>query len=102
MYYVYKHYDIYDNIIYIGITNDIKRRIIEHISDEKGHTPIEHKRNIYSIEFATVMNKKEAEFYETYYINSYKPKYNISKNSSNEYITIQLPELNWYKVKLDK
>lgn len=99
---VYKHYDKEDNIIYIGITKRIKGRCEEHIDDLKGHTCLEHKRSIARIEFAPVLTRPQAKFYETYLINKYKPKYNKMENNDEEYIYTKLEDLDWISIPVDK
>lgn len=99
---VYKHYDNEDNIIYVGITKRIKGRCEEHIDDLKGHTCLEHKRSIARIEIAYCLTRPQSKFYETYYINKYKPRFNNMENHSKEYIAIDLPELEWYTIPVTK
>lgn len=85
--YIYKFIDYSGNVIYIGKTKNIKHRMMQHfsISHNKsdkvftGHLPDECYQSVKMVKYAYVDNQLNAELYETYLINKYKPKYNTDK-----------------------
>ena len=74
-YYVYLHYNIRDEIIYVGSTTNIKYRMTTHKSKSS------HYKDVASYSYSKVDSKKIMLIYEQYYINKYKPIYN--KNGIN-------------------
>ena len=66
-YYIYKHLDNNNNIIYVGQTINIESRQ----SDHKTHS--EWKNEISKIEYAEVTDKLLMDIYERYYISKYNP-----------------------------
>lgn len=76
--YIYKFLDEQDNVIYIGRTNNIIRRIRnEHFSNTKqGHLPQACYNQTANVHYAEVASQNEAKMYELYYIEQYHPIYN--------------------------
>lgn len=75
MYYVYKFLDKNNNIIYIGKTQNLTRRIREHLNGN-GHLDkdcYDEVVNIYYIEFKNI---NDMNLFEIYCISKYNPKYN--------------------------
>ena len=70
-YYIYKHLDNDNNIIYIGQTVDMKSRQYTHKFSS------EWKKEISKIEYAEVTDNLLMDIYERYYISKYTPKFNI-------------------------
>lgn len=73
-YYIYKA--IKKNVvIYVGITNNINRRMLEHKKNSEwfGNHDI--------VTYTEVRNSLIASIYEIFYIGVYKPKYNIQYNT---------------------
>lgn len=85
-YYIYKYLNKDNEVIYVGLTTrPIKQRVKEHEVEKL-------QEETYFIEYAEVATKADMQMYEIYYINKYKPKYNIrslDKNGTN----MNLPEL---------
>ena len=95
--YIFKNY--YDEVIYIGKTGNIKRRINQHF--EEGHLPNECYKNIKEIKYAEVGNSKyDAEIIETILINELKPEYNTEKvfMERSELSKYKTPDLNWKNI----
>ena len=94
MNYVYYFLNYDDEIIYVGRTNDIKRRMKEHFV--KGHLDKSCYEEVNKIMFAKVNDSKyDTEICETLLINKYKPKYNKEKvffenNKKTSYSLIDL------------
>lgn len=89
MNYVYKLLDKNENVLYVGKTNDLKRRLTEHIANQ------EWKNEINSLYYAVCRDDFEQRTYENYYIIKSNPKYNKQDKSFSTHII--LPELKWKK-----
>lgn len=85
-YYIYICYSNEKELLYIGKTNNLKRRIKEH---EKTSKWIDEVKNIFYSELNTNI---EMGIYEIYYINKYNPKYNILDNY-NDIIDLEIKPL---------
>ena len=79
---VYRFRDIYNNIIYVGSSKNIHRRIQSHWS-KSGHLPKECYDSVARIEVLKCESYGKALDYEIYFINSYKPKFNHKDKSHN-------------------
>lgn len=89
MNYVYKLLDKKGNVLYVGKTNDLKRRLTEHISNQEWRNEID------SLYYAVCRDDFEQRTYENYYIIKSNPKYNKQDKSFSTHII--LPELKWKK-----
>ena len=89
MNYVYKLLDKKGNVLYVGKTNDLKRRLTEHISNQEWRNEID------SLYYAICRDDFEQRTYENYYIIKSNPKYNKQDKSFSTHII--LPELKWKK-----
>lgn len=79
MSFIYKYVSNND-ILYIGKTTNLKRRIIEHASEPKF-------QNIeYQIYYFRCVNNTEMDAYEYFLINKYHPKLNIALKNDNIHI----------------
>lgn len=78
--YVYKFIGEYENILYVGMTNNLDRRYKEHFKSKKNHLIKQGKGDVYNnvqrIEYISCKDEYTALQKELYYINLYKPKYN--------------------------
>jgi excinuclease ABC subunit C len=99
-FYVYRLKNTKDEVIYIGKTTDIKKRICQHINCG-GH--INKKEfvscgEIKKIEYITFKTKKDADMYEAYFINKSKPVLNINRvyKTDNYYTRNKLKNINNY------
>lgn len=72
--YVYRFKDNKDKVIYVGRTNNIKRRMKEHF--KSGHLPLKCYKEVNSIEYIACKSEADRNILEIYLINTYKPKYN--------------------------
>lgn len=90
--YVYRYLDETGNVLYVGITNNMERRVAEHSHDKLSE--IENAK----IEYFSVMYRTDAELLETYLINHYDTgkQYNIKKtNKGNVSFLGKCEELPW-------
>jgi len=68
---IYKFYNINNELLYVGITNNMKIRLKQHKQDKDWFEEIN------KINISEKMTRNEAHIYEIYYISNEKPKYNI-------------------------
>lgn len=95
MYYVYRFTDKLKNVIYVGRTNNLYKRISAHFS--KGHLPKECYQKALNVEYIAFNTYAEMAIYELYLINYYKPEFNIALKNEEESLTIQLSLPLWKK-----
>jgi len=86
-YLIYKFYNINNELLYIGITNDIKIRLKQHKQNKKWF------KNVDKIYISNnTMSRNEAQIYEIYYIANSNPKYNINHMNGGK-VDFMLDEL---------
>ena len=90
MYFLYRFLDKNNNIIYVGRTN---KPLIDRINSHT-HLPNKCYQERQKIEYTTCKDKPTLVIYELYYINKWKPKYNVVQRYEEE-MALQLPELRW-------
>lgn len=94
-YYVYCFFNKYGEAIYVGKTNNLTYRMIDHFNN--GHLSDEVYDEVTSVEYQILLSKVEMDIMELYYINKWKPKHN-TMNKSNERVSITIDNKNrWYK-----
>lgn len=99
-YYLYRFLDDNKNVLYIGRTNNIYRRIVTEHFTTNTHLRNECYFQTKSVEFAEFDNESEQVAYEAILINKEKPRYNTQfKDSAQFYIT--LPKIEWLPFKWD-
>lgn len=100
--YVYRFINIHNQIIYVGRTNNIVRRIRnEHFSKSgRGHLPQECYNETARVEYAEVKSHNESKMYELYYIEKYHPKYNQSDIGGGAF-SFELNDLIWKPFELN-
>lgn len=90
MQYVYRYLDG-QRTVYVGITNNMKRRFSQHKTDKLG--------NIHDckVEFFSVNNRADAELLETYLINKFKTGnfYNVAKANRGDVSFLDGVEFPW-------
>lgn len=94
VYYLYRFLNVNNDILYIGRTNDIKRRILkEHFTDNT-HLPKECYLETEKVEYTEIEYESEEVAYEAILINRYRPKYNIQFKDEGKFDT-NFPEFEW-------
>lgn len=80
IYYVYKHLDKGNNIIYVGQTENMVARQSRHITNlwYPGKN-MEHRLKIKKVKYLKFSNIADMNKYEEYFISKHKPLYNILK-----------------------
>ena len=89
-YYVYKFFDEKDEVIYVGLTNNINNRISSHKSGSDFWGLINR------IEYAKCKNSTDMRITELILINYYNPKYNKRDKIGETEFTP--PQLEWKKI----
>lgn len=96
--YVYRFINSDEKIIYVGKTNNLDRRYVQHFN-KKGHLPSECYNSVWKIEYIKTDTELNALLLETYYINKYRPKYNkLNKTyraTSTENVNLKDINSNW-------
>lgn len=101
--YVYRFIDGNKKVIYVGKTNNLDKRYVQHFN-KNGHLPKECYKSVWKIEYIKVDSELNALLLETYYINKYRPKYNklnkTYKATSTDNVNLKEIKENWktYKV----
>ena len=91
--YVYRFKDVSDNIIYVGKTVDMQKRMNQHFGG-KGHLDPKCYKSVAKIEYQKYKTESDSLIMETYYITKYSPKYN-KLGQSKDIPTIKFDEGNW-------
>lgn len=91
--YVYRFKNIRNEVIYVGYTNNIDRRMHEHFT--RGHLPQPCYDSVAAIEYKQYNTKSDAAVMEIYYINTYQPIYN-TRSKMHEPISLNIvDDDNW-------
>lgn len=97
MAYVYRFLDTAQNIIYVGKTINIDKRIKDHFT--RGHLPKECYDSVKAVEYIKVNTEADSLLVEQYFINKYHPKYNKQGKCKGEQ-TVKLDiEEKWKRYK---
>lgn len=92
--FIYRFINQYNQVIYVGRTDNLVRRFrYQHFTD-KGHLSQECYQETDKVEYAKVSNKNESKVYELFYIERYQPKYN-DKDIGGGKLSFDMPELEW-------
>lgn len=98
-YYIYALIDENKQCLYIGKTQDLKRRIQSHVGGNS-NIPEECVSKIKYVKYLSFLTKSDMDIYEIYLINYYAPPYNIDSKSELGYIRLGIPKLwNEYDIK---
>lgn len=92
--YIYKFLNEANQVIYVGRTNNIIRRIRQQHFGTSGHLPATCYQQTKQVEFAQVASENDARMYELYYIEKYHPIYNKADIGGGSF-SVELPELPW-------
>lgn len=96
---IYRFLDKEKNILYVGKTQSLPRRIMRHISNST-HLPKECLDLIDKIEFMVVKSTVLMDIKELYYINLYKPKYNFCHVQGESFIIKDFLHDEWKDISL--
>lgn len=93
-YYLYRFLDKDNNVIYIGKTNNINRRILREHFTNNTHLHADCYSETEKVEFIKLQNESEQVVYEASLINLERPKYNKQFNDNGK-INIEIPHFEW-------
>lgn len=101
MYYIYKFLDENQKEIYIGITNNIKRRVSQQHFTSNGHLNKLCYEETRYIVYSKCLNKDDAKIKERYLINELEPKYDKIHNNKQKFNFI-IDDFNWRYIPFNK
>lgn len=81
---VYAFIDGDNQVLYVGITDNIYRRISSHLNGYGSRDIYEYNHNKLSIAFFQEANVLYRDIYESYLIYRFNPRYNISKTAKHK------------------
>lgn len=99
-FYLYRFINNKDEIIYIGRTNDIRRRITTDHFTSNTHLPNECYIETQRVKYTEFANESEEIAYEAILINQEKPKYNVQFKDSAQF-DVKLPDIKWMPFEWD-
>lgn len=96
VYYVYRFFNINNEIVYVGKTNNIDSRMRQHFSD-KGHLKPEQYAQVQRVEYTECPSQLDMDILEKYLINLWQPPFNtVDRNSSISFFDLKnTKELKW-------
>lgn len=94
---IYRFLDKDNNIIYVGKTINLERRLEQHFG-KYGHLSKECYENVKKIEYIKIKKEINRSIEELYYINKYQPIFNIKDKNSGT-TSIEIKERKWIEFK---
>jgi len=91
---IYRFLNQHNNIIYIGRTNNVMRRLRQEHFTPRGHLPDTCYKETVAVDVATLSSPNEAKMYELYLIEQHHPKYNQSDIGGGQF-SFTLDEPKW-------
>lgn len=101
MHYIYKFLNESMQPIYIGITNNIARRIKGQHFGGNGHLPEEVYEEAYIVLYAECVSDDDAKIKERYFINKIQPRYNTRLNKGSDF-SFTITEPDWIYLPVNK
>lgn len=100
MYYLYRFLNKNKEVIYIGRTNSIERRIFKEHFTDKTHLPEECYKELDTIEYAEIEDKAQEVAFEIALIQKVQPKYN-KEFKYDKLVHIEQEQLEWREFRID-
>lgn len=100
-YYVYRFLDEKNNILYVGKTVDLDKRMNVHFGNN-GHLSENEYAKVKKVEYIRCDNQAEMSVKEIYFINKYKPPFNTSMLWDGNVFIEEYDEIKWentYEIK---
>lgn len=94
MYFLYRFLNENNDVIYLGRTNDIRRRILKEHFTNNTHLCLECYKETHRVEYTQIKNESEEFAFEAILINKIRPKYNTQFKDNAEF-NFTLPEFKW-------
>ena len=97
VHYVYKFISIYNQVLYVGETNNINRRVREHLSCNPSRTCFVRSdlKYISRIDYITVKSPSQGKLVEKYYILKYLSPVLKNRSIPRQRVNIKKPPDNW-------
>lgn len=95
-FFLYRFLDNKGNIIYIGRTNDIRRRILKEHFTNNTHLPAECYLETEKVEYTEIINESEEVAYEAILINQHRPKVNTQFKDDGNF-EVEVPKFQWHE-----
>lgn len=83
---IYKIYNQDEKLMYVGQTENLRRRLYEHFTGKRKGNFIEKVRFFYVDFEDEFITKSYLDLYETYLIRKLKPRYNVHQTAPMRYI----------------
>lgn len=101
MFYLYRFLNENNEIIYVGKSKDVRKRLLFHFGTS-GHLPEDCYNEVAKIEILNLNTKTEMNIKELYYISKFNPKYNsLDKNETIYYKELEKGDV-WKPYNLEK
>lgn len=91
---IYRFLNENNEIVYVGKTTNIKNRMYQHFISG-GHLRQEQYNQVVKIEYIECKNEADMSIKEIYFINKYKPKFNISDLYKGEVHNSDYDSISW-------
>ena len=95
-FFLYRFLDNKGNIIYIGRTNDIRRRMLKEHFTNNTHLPDECYLETEKVEYTEIINESEEVAYEAILINQHRPKFNTQFKDDGNF-EVEVPKFQWHE-----
>ncbi len=95
-FFLYRFLDNKGNIIYIGRTNDIRRRILKEHFANNTHLPDKCYIETEKVEYTEIINESEEVAYEAILINQHRPKFNTQFKDDGNF-EVEVPKFQWHE-----
>lgn len=99
--YIYKFYNELEEVIYIGITKNIKGRITQQHFTKRGHLSIECYNEVFYVLYSKCFSYDDAKVKERYLINKLSPKFNVTMNNQSKF-GFEIDDFNWKYIPINK
>ena len=86
--FVYRILNKDGEVIYVGKTESLPNRYNQHFSKASSHLPLKAREEVHKLQFMAMSSSALMDIKEIYYINLYKPKYNMSYVYDEDAFTI--------------
>lgn len=100
MFYVYRFLNKNFEVIYVGRTVNIKKRMSQHFT--KGHLPSECYKQVARIDYLELETKADMNIVELYFIGKYRPEFNVRDNHSDTSLELNEDKYAWVKYETEK
>ena len=101
MNYIYQFLNKNEEVIYVGITQDIKARIRSQHFTVGGHLPKDCYEEAEMVLYSECLSHDDARIKEHYLINKLQPKFNTMMNNGSRF-NFEIDDFKWKYIGVDK